>query len=85
MRKVELSLKENYKYKIGVIGSKNTVSAYSGENVITITETTELQDSDRGAGGYGSSDVKEDISAVNDTDKSVQEPAVEDNTSEAVA
>ena len=31
---------ENYKYKIGVIGSKNTVSAYSGENIITITETT---------------------------------------------
>lgn len=70
-------------YKVGEKFAQLVIVPYVSD--ITITETTELQDSDRGAGGYGSSDVKEDISAVNDTDKSVQEPAVEDNTSEAVA
>lgn len=30
---------EKYRYKIGVIGSKNTVTAYSGENEIAIVET----------------------------------------------
>ena len=70
-------------YKVGEKFAQLVIVPYVSD--ITITETTELQDSDRGTGGYGSSDVKEDISAVNDTDKSVQEPAVEDNTSEAVA
>lgn len=70
-------------YKVGEKFAQLVIVPYVSD--ITITETTELQDSDRGAGGYGSSDVKEDTSAVNDTDKSVQEPAVEDNTSEAVA
>ena len=70
-------------YKVGEKFAQLVIVPYVSD--ITITETTELQDSDRGTGGYGSSDVKEDISAVNTTEESVQEPAVEGNTSEAAA
>ena len=70
-------------YKVGEKFAQLVIVPYVSD--ITITETTELQDSDRGAGGYGSSDTKEDISAAKQSDASEDKQAVEFETSEAVA
>ena len=70
-------------YKVGEKFAQLVIVPYVSD--ITITEVSELQESDRGTGGYGSSDAKEDISAAKQSDASEDKQAVEVETSEAVA
>ena len=70
-------------YKVGEKFAQLVIVPYVSD--ITISEVSELQESDRGTGGYGSSDTKEDISAAKQSDASEDKQAVEVETSEAVA
>lgn len=70
-------------YKVGEKFAQLVIVPYVSD--ITISEVSELQESDRGTGGYGSSDTKEDISAAKQSDASEDKQAVEFETSEAVA
>ena len=69
-------------YKVGEKFAQLVIVPYVSD--ITISEVSELQESDRGTGGYGSSDTKEDISAAKQSDASEDKQAVEVETSEAV-
>lgn len=70
-------------YKVGEKFAQLVIVPYVSD--ITISEVSELQESDRGTDGYGSSDTKEDISAAKQSDASEDKQAVEVETSEAVA
>lgn len=70
-------------YKVGEKFAQLVIVPYVSD--ITISEVSELQESDRGTDGYGSSDTKEDISAAKQSDASEDKQAVEFETSEAVA
>lgn len=70
-------------YKVGEKFAQLVIVPYVSD--ITISEVSELQESDRGTSGYGSSDTKEDISAAKQSDASEDKQAVEVETSEAVA
>lgn len=70
-------------YKVGEKFAQLVIVPYVSD--ITISEVSELQESDRGTGGYGSSDIKEDISAAKQSDASEDKQAVEVETSEAAA
>lgn len=70
-------------YKVGEKFAQLVIVPYVSD--ITISEVSELQESDRGTGGYGSSDTKEDISAAKQSDASEDKQAVEVEPSEAVA
>ena len=70
-------------YKVGEKFAQLVIVPYVSD--ITISEVSKLQESDRGTGGYGSSDTKEDISAAKQSDASEDKQAVEVETSEAVA
>lgn len=70
-------------YKVGEKFAQLVIVPYVSD--ITISEVSELQESDRGTGGYGSSDTKEDISAAKQSDASEDKQAVEGEPSEAVA
>lgn len=70
-------------YKVGEKFAQLVIVPYVSD--ITISEVSELQESDRGTSGYGSSDTKEDISAAKQSDASEDKQAVEFETSEAVA
>lgn len=70
-------------YKVGEKFAQLVIVPYVSD--ITISEVSELQESDRGTGGYGSSDTKEDISAAKQSDASEDKQAVEVETSEAAA
>ena len=70
-------------YKVGEKFAQLVIVPYVSD--ITISEVSELQESDRGTGGYGSSDTKEDISAAKQSDASEDKQAVEVETSETAA
>lgn len=70
-------------YKVGEKFAQLVIVPYVSD--ITISEVSELQESDRGTSGYGSSDTKEDISAAKQSDASEDKQAVEVETSEAAA
>ena len=70
-------------YKVGEKFAQLVIVPYVSD--ITISEVSELQESDRGTSGYGSSDTKEDISAAKQSDASEDKQAVEVEPSEAVA
>ena len=70
-------------YKVGEKFAQLVIVPYVSD--ITISEVSELQESDRGTSGYGSSDTKEDISAAKQSDASENKQAVEVETSEAAA
>ena len=71
-------------YKVGEKFAQLVIVPYMSD--IDIVESTELEDSDRGEGSYGSSDTKQDISAAEThDDQSVIKPAVETEVSETAA
>mgnify|MGYP003402607989 FL=1 len=70
-------------YKVGEKFAQLVIVPYVSD--ITISEVSELQESDRGTSGYGSSDTKEDISAAKQSDASEDKQAVEVETSETAA
>ena len=71
-------------YKVGEKFAQLVIVPYVSD--ITIIESTELEDSDRGEGSYGSSDINKDISAAETTDDtSDDKQAVEPEGSETAA
>ena len=71
-------------YKVGEKFAQLVIVPYVSD--ITITESTELAESDRGEGSYGSSDIDKDISAAEASGgKPNEEQAVEVQTSETAA
>ena len=67
-------------YKVGEKFAQLVIVPYVSD--ITISEVSELQESDRGTDGYGSSDTKEDISAAKQSDASEDKQAGVVETSE---